>query len=641
MLICPQCTFENPNSNKFCQSCGESLTDRICDECGTEVPVNTLVCHNCGAECGTVWQAIITQLVTGEEIENSTGADDAQNIPGGFLSLSQLTAGSFLESEQRYQLLSPLSAPEENSSQAEICVKVLDCLPYQISPIEAILASQEEDLMISSGEISEISHLAKAYIVLESQTESAIPVIHDAWEKDDMQVLLIEDRSDWQYLLELWQDNTTSTLQLLHYLYEMTQLWTVLETVDCCQSLLNLSNLRLDEDQTLALQRLYSDSSRKSSCEEGELESEQPVTIQALGQVWQELFRQSQRTQFGSIMKVLADLEAGKVETILQLRSLLKEIAAELEAPVTAKAPTTPETILPSDDADDFSAKGDDAPTIMLSMQLSSLDDAGRTDVGRKRNYNEDYFGIVTKINKLDCPQNRALEARCLYILCDGMGGHAGGEIASALAVNTLRQYFEEHWVDNQMPTKDMLCEAVCLANQEIYEVNQQEVRSGTKRMGTTLVMLLIQGTEAAVAHVGDSRLYRLTRKRGLEQITVDHEVGQREMAHGVEASIAYARPDAYQLTQALGPRDQHSINPDAEFFEITEDSLFILVSDGLSDNDLLETYGQNILAPLLRSGANLEQGVTELIDLANQYNGHDNITAILVRAKLRPNMDS
>jgi protein phosphatase len=89
-----------------------------------------------------------------------------------------------------------------------------------------------------------------------------------------------------------------------------------------------------------------------------------------------------------------------------------------------------------------------------------------------------------------------------------------------------------------------------------------------------------------------------------------------------------------------LGPRDRHSINPDVEFFEITEDSLFILVSDGLSDNDVLETYGQNLLFPLLRTGANLEQGVTDLMDLANEYNGHDNITAILVRAKVRPSME-
>ncbi|MEA5513125.1 serine/threonine phosphatase [Nodularia sp. UHCC 0506] len=665
MLICPQCTFENPNTNKYCQSCGASLTHKACPECSTEVLVNAQHCHNCGAECGTVWQAIIAkegndvwELETEEETEEITVGQNNQGIAlTPAISLLKLAAGSYLDQEQRYQLLEPLSAGEQHLSQAEMCVKVLDCQPYQMSPIEAILANQQQGLMMPSVEMSEISRLAQAYIVLQSQTHPGIPAIHDAWQQSDMQVLLIEDRSDWQSLIDLWQSEETSGLQILHCLYQMTQLWDVLETVHCRQSLLVLSNLRLDEDQTLALQQLYveelNEPIQQPSSEEGEVESlttaEKPLTIQALGKVWQTLFRESQRTQFGSVIQILEDLELCKIQTIEQLRSRLEEIANELETPITTTSYPMPmeenntaaHTILQSDNLEDFLAKADDLPTVVLSMQLSSLEDAGRTDVGRQRNHNEDCFGIETKISKLELPKNRVIQARGLYILCDGMGGHAGGEVASELAVKTLRQYFDEHWVEKQIPLECMLIEAVHLANQAIYEVNQEEVRSGIKRMGTTLVMLLIQGTQAAVAHVGDSRLYRLTRKRGLEQITVDHEVGQREISRGVEAAIAYARPDAYQLTQALGPRDHNSINPDVKFFEITEDSLFILASDGLSDNDVLETHGESQLIPLLSSGANLEKGVTELIDLANQYNGHDNITAILIRAKVRPNTDS
>ncbi len=663
MLICPQCTFENPNTNKYCQSCGASLTHKVCPECSTEVPLNEQLCHNCGAECGTVWQAIIApegndvwELETEEETEQITVGQDNQGIAAtSAISLLKLTVGSYLDKEQRYQLLEPLSARDKNTSQVEMCVKVLDCQPYQISPIEAILANQQQGLVMPSVEMSEISHLAKAYIVLQSQGHSAIPAIHDAWQQANMQVLLIEDRSNWQSVLNLWQSEESSGLQILHCLYEMTQLWDVLGKVGCRQSLLDLSNLLLDEDQTLALQKLYvetlDESSQNVSSEEGEVESlttpKQPLTIQALGKVWQALFRASQRTQFGSVIQILEDLELCKIQTVEQLRSRLEEFASELETPITTTAESMEEqdtaalTILQSDDLDDFSTKADDLPTIVLSMQLHSLEDAGRTDVGRQRHHNEDYFGIDTRISKVEIPKNRSLQGRGLYILCDGMGGHAGGEVASELAVKTLREYFDEHWDEKQIPVESMLIEAVNLANQAIYEVNQEEVRSGIKRMGTTLVMLLIQGTQAAVAHVGDSRLYRLTRKRGLEQMTVDHEVGQREIARGVEATLAYARPDAYQLTQALGPRDHHSINPDVEFFEITEDSLFILASDGLTDNDVLEIQGHDQLLPLLSSGANLEKGVTELIDLANQHNGHDNITAILIRAKVRPNMDS
>jgi len=151
---------------------------------------------------------------------------------------------------------------------------------------------------------------------------------------------------------------------------------------------------------------------------------------------------------------------------------------------------------------------------------------------------------------------------------------------------------------------------------------------------------LLVQNNQAAVAHVGDSRLYSLTRKRGLKQVTVDHEVGQREIARGVEASIAYSRPDAYQLTQALGPRNEYAINPAVEFFDINEDTLLLLASDGLSDNEFIELYWQTHLEPLLHSSANLDLGIINLIDLANQHNGHDNITAILVRVKVRPNQE-
>ncbi|MCC5636100.1 serine/threonine phosphatase [Nostoc sp. CHAB 5844] len=658
MLICPQCKFENPNANKFCQNCGTSLTHHICHECGTEVPLNAQHCDNCGAESGKVWWAIITKEGSGDW-DLGSWQDDEDDLPTLPLS-TEFTlplsarpifkAGSYIDKEQRYQLLEPLPISEENATQTEVCVRVLDCQPYQISPIEAILENLSQGLLTSSSTEISIPKLARAYVELQSSNQPGIPVIHDAWQEGNTQIVLIEDRSDWPRLLELWKDETTSSLQILHWFYQMTQLWGVLEPVKCRQSLLELSNLRLDEDQTLALERLYVDFEADITAEDETLAlAEQPFSLKALGDVWQELFRQSQRTQFGAVLQILEDLELRKIHTLAQLRSRLEAIATELEvspipsfSPTANQYPTAPTVIQVENELDeDSSAKNDDLPTIVLSMQLSSLEDVGRTDVGRQRQHNEDYFGIETKVNKLELPKNRVLQARGLYILCDGMGGHAGGEIASELAVNTVRQYFQEHWTTDQRPTQENMREAVYLANQAIYQLNQQDARSGVGRMGTTLVILVIQDTEAAVAHVGDSRLYCLTRKRGLEQITIDHEVGQREIARGVEASIAYARPDAYQLTQALGPRDESAIYPDVEFFDINEDCLLILVSDGLSDNDLLETHWKTHLLPLLSSGANLERGVTELIDLANQENGHDNITAILVRAKVRPNMDS
>ncbi|WP_026100233.1 serine/threonine phosphatase [Fortiea contorta] len=643
MLICPQCKFENSNSNKFCQNCGASLTHKVCPECSASVPVNSQSCHKCGADCGTVWWGILAQAAARENLGDG---EATSSVP---LS-SRLTVGSYLDHEQRYQILTELLPNQEQSKvNTAIGVKVLDCQPYQISLLETMLVNQQQGLVTPSAEVSKIPHLAKPYIDLKALEHPGIPQIHDAWLQNSLELILIEDRSDWQHLLDLWKKDTTSSLQILDWCYQMTQLWSVLESVNCRQSLLELTNLRLDEDQTLALRQLYLEPVELPDvAEETSAQLKQPLTIKALGLVWQKLFKQSQRTQFGVIVQMLGDLEQGKIETIAQLRSRLKNIADELQTPtetfvpkleIPASSPTTLQ-LEPSDESDDFSTTNDELPTIILSMQLSSLEDAGRTDVGRQRHHNEDYFGIETKLNKLELPRNRLLQARGLYVLCDGMGGHAGGEVASELAVNTLRQYFQEHWTTDQLPSEQSIREAVYLANQAIYDLNQQDARSGVGRMGTTLVMLLIQDTYAAVAHVGDSRLYRLTRKRGLEQITVDHEVGQREMSRGVEASIAYARPDAYQLTQALGPRDEHSVNPDVTFFEINQDSLFILASDGLSDNDLLEIHCQNLLLSLLSSGTNLEGGVIDLIDLANQHNGHDNITAILVRAKVRPTLE-
>ncbi|WP_017317704.1 serine/threonine phosphatase [Mastigocladopsis repens] len=677
MLICPQCQFENPNTNKFCQNCGASLTQKVCPECGTDVDLNAQQCDNCGAECGTVLWAIITKEGTfaagealevgevGEALEVGEVGEVGEEITASSPSTpstpsspkaSPLPVGSYLDPQKRYQLLEPLPALGEISANTEVYIKVLDCQPYQVSPLAVMLENQQKGLATPSVGATKIPSLAKPYIALQSWCHLGIPQIHDTWQQDEIQVVLIEDRSNWQELLDFWREDTTSSLQIVHFFYQMTQLWAVLETVNCRQSLLELSNLRLDEDQSLALQRLYvelldnppTDHLSEDADATPPRTEAQPFTVQALGRVWQALFRQSQRTQFGSILHLMGELELGKIQTIVQLQSYLEAIASEFQGnptnipitPAMSKSTAVPNILQLDEDEDETELKSDDMPTVVLPMQLVSLENAGLTDVGRQRDHNEDYFGIETKIYKLELPNNRALQARGLYVLCDGMGGHAGGEVASALAVNSLRQYFQTHWASNQLPTEDVIRSAVRQANQAIFDLNQQDARSGIGRMGTTLVMVLIQDTQVAVAHVGDSRLYRLTRKRGLEQITVDHEVGQREISRGVQPSLAYSRPDAYQLTQALGPRDEHLIIPDVQFFEINEDTLFVLASDGLSDNDLLTIHWQTYLAPLLSASASLESGVRGLIDLANHYNGHDNITAVVIRAKMRPNLE-
>jgi protein phosphatase len=103
MLICPQCQFENPNDNKFCQSCGTSLTYKTCPECGAEVLLNNQYCHKCGAECGTIWWAMITQETS--VVFSEFGEEKLTPDIGNTNTRLQFAVGSFLDRGQRYQLL--------------------------------------------------------------------------------------------------------------------------------------------------------------------------------------------------------------------------------------------------------------------------------------------------------------------------------------------------------------------------------------------------------------------------------------------------------------------------------------------------------------------------------------------------------
>ncbi|MGD1805183.1 serine/threonine phosphatase [Dapis sp. BLCC M126] len=736
MLICPQCEFENPNNNKYCQKCGVSLTHKNCHQCGSQVPLTTLQCHNCGAYTGQIWKAIIynktevttpnlpeinlnklsqvsqEEFITGasplakdsaesaadiiseeseeilessenseEKIEiedplessetlaklasdveaentqsemigdsgnlKSTTADilspmsEAVNTENpSFLNdteiLSTAPEEKYLDPQQRYQVLETI--PANNQGQT-VVVQVLDRYPLEETPIKAWLRNNSGQFKPITPEAMEaliIPIIAQPYIALHTQIPQHLPVIHDAWRLESIQraptpneeILLLADYTSWPGLLDLWGSEHLSQLQILSWLKEMTELWVALAPWNCCQSILEHENLRVNqaENNSIKLQRLYS--------KPGEEEN-----INELMLFWQWLFEQSQRTQFGWITALFQDWRDGEIQTIEQLRSHLMNTQDNLEP---QPPPTSAPTVLQTDDSvSEIVDNIETQDTELLPIQLISLESSGKSDIGTQRDHNEDAFGIQTQIESQETTTERIIQAKGIYVLCDGMGGHASGEIASQLGVDTIKQYFktEGSWSVG-LPSEETIREAILQANEVIYDINQQEVRSGSSRMGTTLVMAMIYDTKVAVAHVGDSRLYRFSRKGGLEQITLDHEVGQREINRGVEPEIAYGRPDAYQLTQALGPRNENFVRPDIQFLNLDEDSLLILASDGLTDNQLLEKNWQTHLEPLLDKQVNLELGVTKLIDLSNQYNGHDNITAIVIRALVKPQQD-
>ncbi len=291
---------------------------------------------------------------------------------------------------------------------------------------------------------------------------------------------------------------------------------------------------------------------------------------------------------------------------------------------------------------------GDTVPDnlpIDLPKYLQRFSCVGATDVGKQRDRNEDDFVIIAQSSRT---QGKSLVAeersdRGLFVVCDGMGGHDGGEEASAIAINSIVQQFQIFWT-NGLPGERKLKEIITNINQEIYNKNDGEHRQSLGRMGTTLVMLALHNLDLAIAHVGDSRLYQVIkgnskgRSPKLEQITRDHEVWNQLLDRGMDLPTAQARPDAHQLTQALGPNPNDSIDPEVQFLSLTESTLFLLCSDGLSDNDLIEEYWQEYLLPVLTESKDLETAVKDLIDLGNRLNGHDNLSAILVLCELKNN---
>ncbi|NES04052.1 MAG: serine/threonine phosphatase [Okeania sp. SIO2F4] len=552
--------------------------------------------------------------------------------------LSTASEEKYLDPQQRYQVLETI--PASNQGQT-VVVQVLDRYPLEETPIQAWLKNNcDQQITPERMEALIIPIIAQPYIALQTQIPKHLPTIHDSWrsyseessrflrnaaQTPEEEILLLADYSSWPRLVDLWGNPELPQLQILSWLQQMTELWIALTPWDCCQSILEDENLLVNQadNNSIKLQRLYS----------------KPGEAKTLGNLmlfWQWLFEKSQRTQFGWITALFQDWQNGEIQTIEQLRSYLMNTQDNLQPQAPAKsAPTLLQT---DDSASEIVDNIETQDTELLPIQLVSLESSGKSDVGSQREHNEDTFGIQTQIESQETSTERIIQAKGIYVLCDGMGGHASGEIASQLGVDTIKQYFkaESSWSIG-LPSEETIREAILQANEVIYNINQQEVRSGSSRMGTTLVMAMIYDTKVAVAHVGDSRLYRFSHKGGLEQITLDHEVGQREINRGVEPEIAYGRPDAYQLTQALGPRDENFVRPDIQFFNLNEDSLLILASDGLTDNQLLENNWQTHLEPLLDKQANLELGVSKLIDLANQYNGHDNITAIVIRALVKP----
>ncbi|MFN4788305.1 MAG: protein phosphatase 2C domain-containing protein [Pseudanabaena sp.] len=268
------------------------------------------------------------------------------------------------------------------------------------------------------------------------------------------------------------------------------------------------------------------------------------------------------------------------------------------------------------------------------SKHIQNVYYAGKTDVGRERNRNEDDFTAIFQTFTIHGKsQISDRNHRGLFVLCDGMGGHEGGIEASRIAVNSIIEQFQPFWIDT-LPGEKKLHEIISNANQSIFKKNEDEQRLALGRMGTTLVMLALHDLNVVIAHVGDSRIYQVANSQ-LVQLTRDHEVYNQLIDLGMDRNSAMARPDAHQLTQALGPNCSDRLEPNIQFFNLTEPTLFLLCSDGLCDNNVIEQHWQAYLLPILNKEIDVETGLERIIELGNNMNGHDNITAILILCEM------
>ena len=233
-------------------------------------------------------------------------------------------------------------------------------------------------------------------------------------------------------------------------------------------------------------------------------------------------------------------------------------------------------------------------------MALRVADSTVKSDVGRQRDANED----------------AALEVEPLFMLADGMGGARAGEVAS----QTAAQVFEAGAGGDGTP-EERLTRLVREANRLIYEMAQAD--ESKRGMGTTLTAALVEGEGVTIAHVGDSRGYRM-REGELEQITHDHSlVAELERSGQISPEDAVDHPSRSVITRALGP--EPDVEVDAHTHSARPGDLYLLASDGLSD-----MISDDEIAAILRKTSSLDEAAESLVRAANQSGGKDNITVVL-----------
>jgi protein phosphatase len=386
-------------------------------------------------------------------------------------------------------------------------------------------------------------------------------------------------------LTTAWGDATS--MRQLNWLWQIAHLWQPLASEGVASSLLDSDVLRVEGSLVRLLELRF--------------DADTSPELPELGKFWQQLIGNAKPAITEFIDRLSLSLIDGEIHSSEQLITVLDRGLAGLGRSQT--------------------------PTIKIIT---------KTDTGPSRQRNEDACSPPSGTLISKPPQPTALA-----IVCDGIGGHDGGNVASNLAIETIQQQVQQltkvpyDHIDPSLLLND-LEKAVAMANDKISQRNDTENRQGRQRMGTTLVMALPVAHEMYITHVGDSRAYWITRQ-GCYQVTLDDDVASREVRLGYAIyREAIQQSAAGSLVQALGMGPSSSLHPTSGRFMLDEDAVFLLTSDGLSDFDRVEEYWETEILPLLLGETNITNVAERLVEIANTKNGHDNVTVALVHYQVQ-----
>lgn len=236
---------------------------------------------------------------------------------------------------------------------------------------------------------------------------------------------------------------------------------------------------------------------------------------------------------------------------------------------------------------------------------------AAKTDKGIVRNMNQDYY-------------YSSAEKPSLFIVCDGMGGHASGDVASRSAVESLSRYIKMHksYDFTREDAEKLLSGALAYANSTIF--TRAAVSQKYKGMGTTADICLFDFDSLYICHVGDSRVY-MFRDGMLKQLTTDHSLIEELLSNGtISEQEAKNHPNRHMITRAVGTDE--FVEGDFMEIKLVDKDVFLMCSDGLS-NMVSEQYIMQCL-----SYDDSQKACDDLINKANENGGRDNITAIVIK---------